>query len=322
MMKAVNEKITNNLTSYQYLTVLDELLYNAVAPIVGATRFFDVFLAQVLGWQTVNPKRKSCGVGRQELATLTTLFFLTEDPKQKMKIVRQMKLYRNILFECVYRWLEATEEYERISSVIGSREGLEATSRVSELGLMRPGWSLHSTRSATVYWVGESKKFKESIVQKYTRLCARIAQQDYVKLGHPISLDDMLQIYVMTMSKAIDRCDADRGVLTTHIQNWLKSAKNTVQSMGEKDSGGYSHKDKVFGHVSLEDVDVAVSDDDTRDRQEEIMRIRRVAKAFDPEGVGRILLGIEEVLSDEDRRVLHSMAVRPLGSASSGRAGV
>lgn len=304
-LKGVNEKIAVNLTSYQYLTVLDDHLFHALAPLVSNTKFFDVFLSQIIGWQTLNPKRKTCAVGRHELVSLSTLFLLTADPAHKMRLIRRMKLHRNILFEALGRWLDLLSEYPKLSQMVGDLEVVTKLYDMNEAALMRQGFSLHSTYQLVHYWTKMASKFKEQIIEKYTRMTIMTAQRDYVALGNPGQLSDFVQIYMMTMSKAIDKCDADRGVLTNHIQNWLLSAKNNAQSQAQENSG-----EKGTSNVSLDDVDIAVSDDDDRERQDGIDRVRVVAKMFDPQGVGRILLGIQEVLSADDRATLRSLAVR------------
>ena len=310
-LKGVDEKITQNLTSYQYLTVLDNMLYESLAPIVMNTKFFEVFLSQVIGWQTQNPKRKTCGVGRVQLVTLSTLIFLTMDGAQKLKLVKRMKLHRNILFECITRWLDLMVNYTSLSNQVGTMEVVTQLQEMHEKALMRTGYSLHSTFSTTLFWYKKAKAFKEQIMEKYTRKVITTAQRDYVELGMIESLNDMVQSYMMTMSKAIDKCDADKGVLTSYIDNWLKSAKNNVEKRAAGDSG-QMHK-KLGGqkveHVELEDVEDTVSDDDTRDREDTIQRVRTLAKLFDPRGFGRIALGIQEELSEDDRNTLRALAV-------------
>lgn len=316
-LKGTNEKIGVNLTSYQYLTVLDNLLYESLTPILVTTKFFDVFLSQIIGWQTMNPKRKTCGAGRVGLATLSTLFFLTADPKQKVKLVKRMKLHRNILFECITRWLDLVNDYPKLSIAIGNAEVLEAIQELHETALMRQGYSLHSTFSTVLFWYKKARTFKEQIMEKFTRMTISKAQSDYADLlekkiiSETENLSDMVQSYMMTMSKAIDKCDADKGVLTSYINSWLKSARNNVEKRSSND-GSQLHK-KIGGtrveHVDLEDVEDTVSDDDARERDDQIRRVRQIAKLFDPKGYGRLMLGIQELLTEDDRQRLLALAV-------------
>lgn len=313
-LKTVDEKIATNLTSYQYLSVLDSMLYAAMEPILTNTKFFDVFLSQIIGWQTLNPKRKTCGVGRVGLVTLSTLFFLTGDPKQKLKLVKRMKLHRNILFECIVRWIDLMGDYPDLANQFGTAEIVRRLHELHEKSLMRPSYSLHSTYTTTVFWYKKAKIFKEQIMEKYTRLVLTTAQRDYVELGMIEPLNDMVQSYMMTMSKAIDKCDADRGVLTSYITSWLKSAKNNVEKRAAGDIGRVNVQTSYGKAVSVEldEVEEAVSDDDNRDRMDSIRRVRTLAKLFDPKGYGRIALGIQEQLSEDDRTTLRALVVQTI----------
>ena len=313
-LKNTREKISSNLTSYQYLTVLEDLVLSAVAPIVENTKFFEIYLSQIIGWQTLNSKRKTCGVGRQKLVALYTLLLLTSDIKQKMKLIRKMKIHKNILVEGVRRWMKILEAYPKTSSFLGTPEVLSKLHEMEEQSLMRPGFSLHSTYNTVDYWYHQSESFKNKIIEKYTRMIANTAQKDYVDLEHSIPLDDVIQIYMLTGSKAIDKCDADRGVLTTYIKNWLKSAKNVAQASSSQNTiQAIRYGSKVVGaiaqQVNLEDLQISTDEEEDKERISDIERVRCIAKLFDPLGYGRIILGIQEQLSTEQLQTLRALAV-------------
>lgn len=313
-LKNVQEKIDKNLTSYQYLTVFEDLVLSAIAPIVENTKFFEIYLSQIIGWQTLNSKRKTCGVGRHKLVALYTLLLLTGDIRQKMKLIKKMKLHKNILMECVRRWTKILDEYPQTASSLGTLEVVNKLYELNERALMRPGFALHSTYTTVSYWYHQADSFKNKIIEKYTRMIANTAQKDYVDLEHSIPLDDIIQIYMLTGSKAIDKCDADRGVLTTYIKNWLKSAKNVAQASNSQNSVqairfGSKVVGAVVNQVDLEDIQTSTDDEDSKERVSEIERVRYVAKLFDPLGYGRIALGIQEQLSTEHLQTLRSLAV-------------
>lgn len=120
---------------------------------------------------------------------------------------------------------------------------------------------------------------------------------------------------MVTGSKAIDKCDADRGVLTTYIQSWLKSAKNVAQSMNSQDtlqSLKYSDRSILtmeISHSELEEMSRESTHEEKLERSDTIRRVRTIAKLFDPSGTGRILLEIGEELSAKDRQTLRAVAV-------------
>jgi hypothetical protein len=315
-LKGVQESIKVNLTSFQYLSVLDSFLYKSIQPLVQCTRFMDVFLAQMLAWQTQNPKRKTSGAGRHSFAANATLFFLSEDPKARLKILRNMRLDRAILFEAIRRWLAIVAEYEALSEQIGTPERMEHLHELHERASMRSSFSLHSTYSQVKFYHDQASAFKAKILEKYTRLCLNTAQRDYVQLNHRIELEVIIQVYMLVACKAIDKCDTEKGVLTSHIQNWLLSAKNVVMSehlqktMVSMSAAQGRAVEQIAEHVSLDEVpDMPLEDSEAYEKEELIDNVRLIAKAFDPSGTGRILMGIHEVLTDEDKMAVRAMAV-------------
>ena len=300
-LKNQTESIETNLSSYQYLAVLDELLYKSVYSLIEGTKFFDTFVAQILGWQTLNPKRKICGVGKASLASHLVTFFLVDSPAKKLVILKKIRFDRSVLLESIRQWLDTIEEYEKVSESAPSLEILEKLNSINEASLLRTGYGLHSVFTQVKYWYKQAVNFKEKILEKYTRLCLNTAQRDYVDLQGKVKLDDIIQVYLLTALKAIDRCDTEKGVLTTHIQNWLLSAKNVVVSKYISES-----QETNVNLVSLDEIDNMASEVPDNNH-EEIDSVRTIAKLYDPEGFGRLALNIEEVLSAKDLQLIRSM---------------
>lgn len=320
-LKSIEESIPNNLTSYQYLSVLDSLIYKGMYPIIEGTKFFENFLAQILGWQTINSKRKVVGVGRQAFSSYATLFLLLDDPKQRLKLLKRMKLDRAVLFEAMRRWTSIAEEIISISDTsVLTVDALLQIAELSERSLVKDHHHVMALFNQVKYWHDQAVSFKSQILEKYTRLCITTAQRDYVSMDCKGSLDDIIQVYFMSAGKAIDKCDTDKGVLTTHILNWLLSAKNVVIAMETNGASVQSRSQKGAGsalittmaeHVSLDEIENMIADEleDPLEREDTIQQIRKVTKAFDKSGIGRILLGIQDVLSEEDVQILRAHAL-------------
>lgn len=321
-LKSLKEQISTNLTSYQYLSILDDLLFRGIYPIIESTRFVEVFMSQMLGWQTINPKRKTCGVGRHAFSARVTLFLLSDNPKQKLKILRKMRLDRSMLFEILRRWFELASDFQAVSEESPTEASLLKLADLESKCLVKQGHTLTAVYRTSNYWFQQSLDFKTQILEKYTRMCLMTAKRDYEELQHQVPLDDILQIYLLTAGKAIDKCDSERGVLTTHIQNWLLSAKNVVVSTYLQGDGQESRRvnistttnkkvvDDLVESASLDDLEeLSHSDEDERERRADLQEIRTIAKVFDPQGYGRILLGIREELDHQDRLTLKSLAL-------------
>jgi hypothetical protein len=319
-LKTIDESIPDNLTSYQYLSVLDELLYNAIYPLIEGTKFIEIFLSQVLAWQTINSKRKVVGVGRAAFSSYATMFFLLDDPRQKLKLLKKLKIDRAVLFEAIRRWMTLSESAIVVAdadNLKNLKANLIKLAMLDEQASVRPGFHAFAIYGQVQYWYTNAEGWKGKILEKYTRLCLTTARRDYVQMKHTGKLDDMIQVYLMSAAKAIDKCDTDRGVLTTHIQNWLLSAKNIVRN--SQSTGGTMSQTRIgtemvsmmMENVSLDEIENSLADDgdDSQDRDLLVDQIRKVARHFDNSGVGRILLNIEEQLSAEDKQILRAHAV-------------
>lgn len=322
-LKSIQESIQVNLTSYQYLSVLDELLYRAVFPIIEGTRFIDVFLSQMLGWQTLNPKRKTSGLGRHAFSANTTLFLLSDNPKQKLKILKKMRLDRSMLFEILRRWTAIADELQALGTETATKQKMIEFHDLQDRCLIKSGYGLTSTYRVSHYWYKHALDFKRQILEKYTRMVLVTAQRDYEDLDKKVELDDIVQVYLLTAAKAIDKCDTDKGVITSHIQNWLMSAKNVVVATYLTGAGTESNAvslstttnkrlvDDMVESVNVGDLEeLSHSDEDARERSSDIDQIRTISKLFDPHGFGRILLHIQEQLDPSDSQVLQSLMIK------------
>ena len=310
-LKSIQENIQGNPTSYQYLSTLDTLIYNSLFSVIDNTRFVDVYLAKILGWQASNPKRKASGVGRHNLVSYITLFMLNDKVDRKLNILKKMRLDRGILLEILRRWFKVTQEYVDLSNQLKPTRDLilKLSELETKVGL-RPSHNLYGAVLQSKFWFDYATQFKTFLLEKYTRLCLTTAQKDYVQMGHKVDLEDIIQTYLMTASKAIDKCDTDKGVLTSHIQNWLLSAKNNVmanyvngvafQTPNHVKTQLNSIGQESISLDEIEGLNIA-SDTDTGARNEEVDRVRFIGKVFDPQGYARLVLGIQEILSDAER---------------------
>jgi len=317
-LKSIEESIPGNLTSYQYLSVLDDLVYNGIYPILEGTKFFDNYMAQILGWQTINSKRKVVGIGRQAFSSHATMFFLLDSPKQRLKLLKRMKMDRAVLFEAMRRWSSIAEEITSISDTeIISPDALIQIADLNERASVRPDFHVQAIYQQEKYWHDQAVAFRSQILEKYTRLCLTTAQRDYVQWNCQGDLDDILQVYFMSAGKAIDKCDTDKGVLTTHVQNWLLSAKNVVLATYNggisqpRASAGRAIMTQLTDNVGLDEIEDMIADDldEAKSKEDTINQIRIVAKCFDRTGIGRILLGVQEHLSEEDVQTLRAFAL-------------
>lgn len=287
------------MTSYQYLSVYDELLRKAVEPIVRESNFARSFVANLMGWQEKHFRRKISFLSKAK-AQQRILEFLLSHPDRRVHAFHSIHLERGVITSLINGFLLATEDAAIAANLEPSlkREGEDwnqfyarcrmVTATVEEaLGCS----SILRVRREAEYWMATAMDFREKIMQKYYRLCITTAQRDYVGFfNHSIPLDDIINSYLMATARAIDKCDYRQGVLTSHITKWFLTAREQVG----KSRGSTSLQ--LSEMLPLEDIDsVSVSSQESSLLQQEETRVlREVAALVDPTGMGRTFLRIPD----------------------------
>lgn len=309
-LKKTKEQIVGNLTSAQYLNTLDMLLWKALEPIaMECGPFFYNYLAKCVAHQAVHPNSKYTSGNKKALPPI--LFqALTEyktDPRAAFLRVRKLYINRGLLFGMISTFLKTAEPYKELQSAFVSVPKIILRTRraavESALGASSQD-SLYAAIQQVEYWDQRARAWKSVIVEKYTRMALGQAQKTYVDFNHYVELDDVSQIYLMVTSKAVDRCDARLGVLTTFIQNWLKGARSQVADLaaGQTDESLEDLAEKLGDSMDLG----AVMPDTTA---EVLQEIAYKAQVVDPEGFVRINLGIPQYMNQQDRQTLLSFAL-------------
>lgn len=295
VLKSIKEHIETNYSSRQYAEVLDDLLYHAAADIVLNTNWFDKFLPRIINWYATNSNRKITNISKERLQTLVGIFLLVE-PEDKLDMLKQMGLERNLVFLIIDTFIQQTR------SVIGVTEhrannlhdGLPFDRWISELQNVTGGRHLYCTSRNAEFWLSGYVEFRGFLIEKYTRLAITQAQRLYVEIKHELALSDIISQFLLGVGRAIDKFDCGRGSLTSYVQVWFKNARTQVFKELEQARQTSSLDELIENNewtpAELPSVEVDV------ERKQNIQLVRDLAKIVDPQGWARIKLGIEEVL--------------------------
>jgi hypothetical protein len=316
-LKSVNEKLDHNYTSFQLLSVLDQLLWKAMWPIIKSTDYFDRILANVMGWSAVNPRRKLSSLPKERFNTYVLAYLAADDPATKLRILKKMRIERNVLFYVIGRVRDL---------YAAQKPATRPTSEITNaLSIFDPKGMWFSVRESD-YWYTHALEFKGMIIEKYMRFVMMEAQQFHAqqKRDNPhldFDLDDLAQNFILAVNKAIDKCDAQQGTLTSYIQNWLKDAKGNPAMRGEYGLAftiPASQRRAIANSASNKTVNISVNIESpdlqslasSTDVESDLERarlvdfIRRLAKRADPSGVSRMFLGIDESLNANELKSL------------------
>ena len=294
-LKDIKEQISDNLTSYQWPSTLDYFIESALDPIVTAyPDFLDNYFSKVVARQTTKPSVK---FSRNAKALLPAILFnsLTTEGEKKREFQKALMFNRGVLFGAINTYLLAVEPVMQLHDPhlkIGRRRR-RLLVHISET---RTSPYVYGATLQVRFWADKAYKFKELIVQKYVRMSLMSAKRTYTEHNYQQKLDDIIQTYLLYLSKAIDRCDSRQGVLTTFIQTWFYSARAAVQKgIPEDQHSSYDEmiENGVFADTTAPDC-----------KYEAIQHVSAVAKTLDPEGVLRYACGIPEFFTSAQRKKL------------------
>ena len=288
-LKDIREELDGNLTTYQYLEVLDYFIEASIDPLASVVPgMLDSFYAAVTAWQSHKPSIK---FSRDAKVDMPVKLFnaLTTTGRTKRAFQRSMNLNRGLLFGLLTLFSRSVSSYRRLHNPTENfkRERRIVLMRKVENGLAVTG-NLHSAILQFDWYSAKAYRFKELITQKYTRMALMSAKRTYTDLSFNVPLDDIVQIYLIFLNKAIDRCDSRQGVLTTFIQTWFYSARSEVQK-GLADDQHTSYDDWV--------EKLPIKHIETSHPYEALQHLAHEAKVLDPQGVVRFSLNIPEFYS-------------------------
>jgi hypothetical protein len=146
------------------------------------------------------------------------------------------------------------------------------------------------------WYTDKAFKFKGLITEKYMRLALMNAKRTYVECAHEVPLDDIIQVYLIYLSKAIDRCDSRQGVLTTFIQNWFYNARHDVLRVQKEEH-----------NISYDDLKEDLNSVLPECPYEDLQHLAWMAKQVDPEGIIRHEMNIPEFFTYEQRMIINKV---------------
>lgn len=311
-LKGITETLAHNLTTSQYLQIYDEYLDKAITPIIKSTSFFDTYLTSLLGWQERNFRRKVSFLNRHEVPRLVVNFLLQPTEEGRVEAYKKLQLDRGIRIEFIKLFAERLVPYRQacdcelvnpqtlnldLGYCLSVKAGLEESFRATKPML--------ATLLESIFWLEKALAFKQIIVEKYIRLCLTNAQRDYTQyFEHRIPLDDIIQVYLMVASRAIDKCDSRQGALTSHIQSWFKTGRSRVAQQHDQQMATQSIETINLDAQEIQnEVGNSIQERLIEDKQDQSL-IRMLAKIADPLGAARAFLNIEEILRESETQIL------------------
>ena len=123
---------SQNLTGGNIQTVLDNLLYRALEPIVFNTHVFDTQIVHILSRITINKKRKLVSIDRIKAISLLAKALTETDVKTKFSLIEQAKIERSVVHRFINTILVDLGYFDTLyrQNCIKREAGLEQQRRV------------------------------------------------------------------------------------------------------------------------------------------------------------------------------------------------
>ncbi len=315
-LKDITEQIETNLTSLEYLQTLDMFLWNAVAPIQAeCPSLFHDYVSKVVARQIRKPATKFTSLTKEERLLLPAHLFnlvTSVDQKRGHEIAKSMHLNRGLISGFLLLFQRAVAGYEVLHSPFQEMDHEERKRKIAAIEkavCLRPGGTLYSAIHQVEYWFEKARKWKAMIVEKFTRMALNNARATYKDFNHFVPLNEVVQIYLWVVIRAIDRCDARQGVLTSFIQNWFKSGRSEVGDLAKHQTDqSYEQMVEESGDA-ISDVLGFADPNAERDRDSLIETVASAAKRIDKFGYVRAPLHLREVVSSASRQILLEFAL-------------
>lgn len=300
-LKVIREDVKENLTTDQWLSTLDFFIESAIDPITTVfPDMVDNYFAKVVAWQSHKPSIKFSMGDKFDLPTKLFNALTTEGPAKRAH-QKSMMLNRGLSFGLIAIFDQTVNRFRRLHSPsLKISRGV----RVQELARFYRMHGLNQFQrdhmvAAVAQFDHFSKKalwFKELIIQKCVRLTIMNAKRTYTKIDHAVKLNDVVQIYLVYLSRAIDRCSSKQGVLMVFIQTWFYSARAEVQRMA-RESHNLSYEELLENGVPLRNTNQELG-------FEQVQHMAYRAKCIDPSGIVRFSLCIPEFVTHAELKKL------------------
>lgn len=302
-LKNTQERIQVNYSTEQYLNALDNLLFRSVEPILRSCSYLDNLVAALLAWYADSSRYRISRHDKEETISRLMCFVVAVSPDSKLALLKDVHFDRNILMTFTDMFLKACDAYQRdCESLAGKRQIKLLLSVREHEALMGHDPALHSSLYAAVkqsrYWLNQAITLRSMVLEKYYRLIITEGRGYYEAMKYSVDLSDTIQSMVVEACRALDKCDQQKGTLTTYLRRWVHGVRGKPSGL-ERDTAyaipSSARDSMIHKSVPLSDLEEELESlDGVADNNEDILSVRQIARIADPTGLARFEMGIEE----------------------------
>ena len=321
----IKERIKENLSGKQITDILDSLILEALWPIIHNTRLMDDYIQFLMTVSIDRSRRKYSLIDKTTFTNLLFSYMMTTDPENKIRILRKLKLERNIAFALLARFMQTTQHYTALYQQLFAANPQQRSRLLQQLMNIEKDCktvnqlSLYSTIRHCGAYYDLAADFKNRIIEKYIRLAFNESVKAKNRTKLQIDHEELFDNLILSISKAIDKYDSGKGALTSYIGWWFKDGTN--QSINSHEYGiAYdipsasrrkilldTKQINIIGQMSEEDEAVDQSNTLTELLAKEAEgNMLRLLRYVDTDGLAIINMDIPFTITKEEIQLLQS----------------
>lgn len=322
---------TKNMTGEQIQKVLDFFLYQALEALMLRSDIFDEQIAYILSLTVTNRKRKVSAKPKDELIGMLGACLATADRRVKFDLFRECRVERSFVHGFMYKVLQEPTNATFLKLyrdfIRGNSDAKTQLDNIAYINFQcsrAEAWTIMQHLTA---FMGKFFEFRTTILGNYMKMSS-VQAKSFIS-GSPngqYDFGDLRQSILKATLTALDKYDSSKGALTTYINWWVLNAQtsSSEHEYGVAYTIPQAHKRKIALEGSADvnfsvSLDALVGEGETTlhesvasgievageyERHSTNMRMRKLIKAVDTNGVARLYLDIGEVFTKRELRTM------------------
>lgn len=230
---AIKETLQENLSSVQIERTLDDLIFNALEPLIQNSDFVEYTIVELLPHVFHNQLRKFSILEAEGVRDALFSFVMSDNTEEKTKLLRKQALERSVYFEALKEFETVAKEYiESVRLKMHNADVPTPAKKIREDFFVYQ--NLYETCQSSTYWLHYAFKFRSMIVEKFVKL----AYVESVKMAADTNLNinkkELFRNLIITTFKAIDKYNSIKGPLANYVNIWFMEAKNNPKNAHEE----------------------------------------------------------------------------------------
>lgn len=230
---ALNETISENLSSVQIAETLDDLIFKALTPLIKNSNYIEYAILELMPHIFLNQRRKFSNKEPETLKDAIFSFIMSDDKEAKTKLLRKQTLERTVYFTILSSFEKDAKAYlESVRLRLKNKEAETNAREIKEKYLITS--ELYETCQSVVYWLKYAYNFRAMIVEKYVRSAYNQSVKMAASTNLRIDQEELFRNLLVVCHKAIDKYDPEKGALAGYIDIWFMEAKTNYKNAHEQ----------------------------------------------------------------------------------------